>query len=173
MLPKPWYRPPCEGGRSSGRVAFASPSVEKKASLAAFWSGNDVADGLGVPVGVDEKEAGEPERAVLDRAEALDLRRPWADEGRPGAPRELGADSLSAEGGDGDHDLPASSASSYVKRALCGGWGRGIISSYLLTILGSSPRVVRVIRTHTLGITTLIGGVGLHELFEWFVPSKL
>lgn len=29
VLPKPWYRPPCDGGRSSGREALASPRVAK------------------------------------------------------------------------------------------------------------------------------------------------
>ena len=115
MLPKPWYRPPCDGGKSSGRFAFASPSPAKKLSLAAFWSGNDVAAGRGELVGVEEKEAGEPVRAGPLRPEDLDFLRPCADEGRPTAPRGLGAVSLSAGGGDGDQVLPASSASSWMK----------------------------------------------------------
>lgn len=67
--------------------------------------------GLGVPAGEELYEAGE-ERPVLLRVEALDLRSPWADEGRPGglivpeAPNPAGC-------GEGDQGFPASSASNY------------------------------------------------------------
>ena len=36
VLPKPWYLPPWEGGRSSGRDAFICPIDAKYDSLAVF-----------------------------------------------------------------------------------------------------------------------------------------
>lgn len=84
VFPNPWYRPPWEGGRWSGLDALACPKVEKKASLAVFWSVPEWFK-LGVEIGVlvpeFEKDAGEAEffrssRPVLLRVEARDLRSP-------------------------------------------------------------------------------------------------
>ncbi len=122
---------------------------------------------------MEEKEAGEPVRAGPLRPDDLDLRRPCADDGRPGAPRELGTDSLSAGGGDGDQDLPASSASSWMKFTSFRVRKMKVKVSYLLTILSCGPRMICIVCTHTLGIATLISGVRFHEILEWFVAPAL
>lgn len=114
VLPKPVYRPPCEGGKVSDREALAFPSRSKYISLAVLWSG-----GLAVPDGWLEKDAGDPELLrkelpVAPRPDARDLRKPCADDGRPGGDR------ASAGGADGDHGLPARSASIYSTKCQYG-----------------------------------------------------
>ena len=123
MFPKPWYRPPWEGGRSAERDAFACPSEAKYDSFAAFWSYAPPALGLGVPPTAGEccpppNDAGDAEslrseRPVFVRAEARDLRSPCADEGRLGGLIELLGEPKPSGGADGDHDLPANVASSW------------------------------------------------------------
>lgn len=61
---------------------------------------------------LDPKEAGELDRGMVLRADALDLRKPWADEGRPGGLVEDKEAVLSAGGAEMDQLLPASAASS-------------------------------------------------------------
>ena len=58
-----------------------------------------------------EAESLRSDRPVFERADALDLRRPCADEGRPGGLKEFGEPTRSG-GAEGDHDLPANAASS-------------------------------------------------------------
>lgn len=68
------------------------------------------------------KDAGDsprilPDRAVFERVEALDFRRPCAEDGRPGG-LAVPAAVCPAGGEEGDHGFPARSASScigYVK----------------------------------------------------------
>ncbi len=63
-------------------------------------------------VGAEElNEAGEVERPILLRAEALDFRSPCADDGRPGGLESLAGTLTLAGGADDDQVLPASSAS--------------------------------------------------------------
>ena len=85
VLPKPWYRPPWEGGRSAGRDAFVAPSEAKYDSLAAFWSYEPPmapGPGLGLPPIAGEfrplNDAGEAESLRSERPvlEARDLRSP-------------------------------------------------------------------------------------------------
>lgn len=73
--------------------------------------------GLGTGELVLLNGAGDPEslrsdRPVLERADARDLRSPWADEGRLGRLIELLGEPKPSGGADGDHDLPANVASS-------------------------------------------------------------
>ena len=110
MFPKPWYRPPCEGGKSAGRDAFACPRPAKNDSFAAFWSGNEPVDGFGVPAGDDWN--GELVRLGVPRVDARDFRRPWAEDGRFGGLVVPDGDAALTGGEEGDHGLPARSASS-------------------------------------------------------------
>lgn len=101
VFPNPWYFPPCEGGRCSGRLALAPPSDAKYRSFAVRRS---------YPASVKEGEGelefcrsgeGEP----IARLAARDLRRPCAEEGREGG---------STEGAEGDQSRPSTSAASYT-----------------------------------------------------------
>ena len=69
--------------------------------------------GFGVPAGdAEPKDAGEPVRSMVFLADALDFRKPWAEDGLPRGLMDPPA-AAPAGIGEGDHGFPASSASSF------------------------------------------------------------
>lgn len=104
-LPKPWYFPPCEGGRCSGRLALTPPSDVKYRSFAVRRSYvASVKEGEGE---LELCRSGEEE--PIPRLAARDLRRPCAEEGREGE---------STGAAEGDQSRSSTSAESYARVSL-------------------------------------------------------
>lgn len=102
VFPNPWYFPPWEGGRCSGRLALASPNDVKYRSFAVCRSyAPSVKEGAG-ELEFCRNGEGEP----IPRLAARDLRRACAEEGREGG---------STGGAEGDQSRPSTSAESYPR----------------------------------------------------------
>lgn len=110
------------------------------------------------------------DRPVFERADALDLRSPCADDGRPGALNESGEPTRSG-GADGDHGLPANAASTCQCPHMSVASNGAQQVAHLFPVLSRSPAMIGIVRAHSLLVPARLGVVRLHEFLEWRIAA--